>query len=447
MRAARLTFFFVAAAAAAGIAPACGGKKAGLAPPADGASFEDAGAGLPDAPAAEASSEGGARGCARAVASGAPFGAAGIPSDGAGVAAVNDTLVAFSVSGARCSDRRVGQACIYLFDGKLYSRVGAKPAGDDVSGDFSTPLDTYSLARSPRTGRIAAVLKREFRNYLIATHDGSASGAIGTPAGWYKPADAASGPRPSAIAYDGERLHVAASFNQRGLSVSFVDEPGPTPQSMTPTDLVVPEVVAFHAVAAHPSGGVFLAGLTASGAVKIARVTPANVIDTSWGSAGFASVTSDAGPRYDGAGIALDSIGRIVVVYAGKSAKQTIVTRLLPTGAPDPSFAPLTLPLSSPWGERIDVGVDLDDAIYVPGLLPPVTTEPTLGAYARVLPDGTLDRTIGAAGIVAEPPAPQFFNRPTRALLSLSPNARSCQGALYLYVVDGSAGRLHNFRP
>ena len=122
----------------------------------------------------------------------------------------------------------------------------------------------------------------------------------------------------------------------------------------------------------------------------VARLTPAGALDPSFGTNGIVAIPSVPGMQNGGFGASLLDDGRIVAL--GREPRSPLLTRLLPTGAPDPSFhggvpAPLPIPFA------------LNMALHPDGFVDVVGHQRLL----RYRPDGEPDLTFGAGGAVDLP--------------------------------------------
>jgi uncharacterized delta-60 repeat protein len=139
----------------------------------------------------------------------------------------------------------------------------------------------------------------------------------------------------------------------------------------------------------------------------VARLTPAGALDPSFGPNGLVAIPSVPGMQNGGFGAALLGDGRIVAL--GRETSSPLLTRLLPTGAPDPSFhggvpAPLPIPFT------------LNMALHPDGFVDVLGQQRLL----RYRSDGEPDLTFGAGGAVDLPAGgdmPRLLPLAARAVL------------------------------
>ena len=150
----------------------------------------------------------------------------------------------------------------------------------------------------------------------------------------------------------------------------------------------------------------------------IARFTAAGIPDVSFSGDGIRSMSVDA-PRqyYDDPVVATDSAGRtsFAVMESGKSGPNVLVTRLLPGGARDSSFA-------GDGSRRLNYGdwdfvdalaVDARDRVLVGTDVPTSRYGTNIGVITRLRTNGTFDHAFSSDGHVRFRLAPKMFTYPT----------------------------------
>lgn len=173
---------------------------------------------------------------------------------------------------------------------------------------------------------------------------------------------------------------------------------------------------AAEAIAIDPQGRVVLAGTATLGEDQdfaVARLDSTGLPDPGLDGDGRARLGFGSGP-VDGevaTDVAVDANGRLLLV--GRTGpvfhSSALAARLLPGGAPDPSFdgdGRLALGLSDPAAAEA-LAIDRDGRIVVAGLRregeeATGQTEAEEAFLARLQPDGALDSSFGAAGVVRE---------------------------------------------
>jgi uncharacterized delta-60 repeat protein len=152
------------------------------------------------------------------------------------------------------------------------------------------------------------------------------------------------------------------------------------------------------------SGNIVVTGVTSGTASDVAllRLTPDGALDTTFGTGGVVSVQR-AGNQAGGA-VAVQPDGKIVVAATSdeNSLNQLLVQRFTSAGAPDTTFGTngaVLVPIGgSPQTQALMV-LMLDGRILVAGNgVQGATTGPV---FVRLMPDGTLDPTLGSGGPVA----------------------------------------------
>ena len=147
------------------------------------------------------------------------------------------------------------------------------------------------------------------------------------------------------------------------------------------------------AVAVLPNGKILLGGFSGpeGGNVQVARLNPDGELDMTFGTGGKAAV--DFGGDDFGLAMARQANGRIVL--AGTStAAGAIVARVRAAGAPDPDFAGDGRLSLSPNGTLRSVFVQPDRRIVVAGNIAGLATM----TVTRLMPNGTPDPTFAGDG-------------------------------------------------
>jgi uncharacterized delta-60 repeat protein len=153
------------------------------------------------------------------------------------------------------------------------------------------------------------------------------------------------------------------------------------------------------ALAVAPDGTAVVASDAVRGgaaAIAVSRFAPG-------GGAPVTSFVAVPGRAATAAGVAIDPSGRAVVAGTaqGGAGTEGLVTRLLPDGAPDPSFgggAPVILPGGMQL-RALALGPD-GAALLAGSVRAPLRSEL---AAVRVLPDGTRDASFGLGGLATAP--------------------------------------------
>jgi uncharacterized delta-60 repeat protein/uncharacterized repeat protein (TIGR01451 family) len=158
--------------------------------------------------------------------------------------------------------------------------------------------------------------------------------------------------------------------------------------------------VSAHAVAIDGSGRILVASnssVVGGSDIFVSRFNPSGALDGTFGAGGIATI--DLGGKEQAFALAIDGTGRIIV--AGSSGQNStadfLVARLTDAGALDASFnATGTNVVSVTNGADIAYGVDLtsDGAIVAGGSAGGNT------GVIKLLDNGTLDTSFGAAGVV-----------------------------------------------
>jgi uncharacterized delta-60 repeat protein len=137
---------------------------------------------------------------------------------------------------------------------------------------------------------------------------------------------------------------------------------------------------------------------TASGGMNVARVTTAGVLDPSFDGDGMATI-SFPGINTGAEGVAIDSLGRIVLAGSGGNPSEMAVACLTDAGIPDPSFdgdGLQTIAFGTTSCEGHSVAIDAFDRVVVAG-------DTVVGSFekfavARLTSAGALDSTFDGDG-------------------------------------------------
>lgn len=165
-----------------------------------------------------------------------------------------------------------------------------------------------------------------------------------------------------------------------------------------------------NALAIEPSGSVAVVG-SAGSDVAIAQLLPDGTTDSSFGVDGeIISHFALSGGAVKGRAVALDSLGRLVIVASGSGSDgrdNFLLTRLLPGGATDMTFGVegfVTVYFTyggSNSAIATEVALQSDGQIVVAGtadISPTTTAQDYQYAIARLNDDGTQDATFGTDG-------------------------------------------------
>jgi len=141
----------------------------------------------------------------------------------------------------------------------------------------------------------------------------------------------------------------------------------------------------------------------------VVRYSPSGVADSSFGFSGYAGIAETSGGEAKAAAIAVDSNGAIIV--AGSIASLTYpsgafaVTRLLTSGAPDPSFngGNIAVVGFANGGAVNAVAVDASNRPILAGFALPTGATSSNMTLARFTSGGVLDTSFGSAGVVSTP--------------------------------------------
>ena len=129
-------------------------------------------------------------------------------------------------------------------------------------------------------------------------------------------------------------------------------------------------------------------------------VAAGGAIDMAWGMQGMA--TQHIGPGADFDDMAIDSMGRMIVVGKANSVGDALVFRLLADGSLDTSFGTdgiYTYDLAGNADAATAVAVDSSDNVYVVGYEKPFGASPFRGVVWKFLASGTLDNSFGTDGL------------------------------------------------
>jgi uncharacterized delta-60 repeat protein len=153
----------------------------------------------------------------------------------------------------------------------------------------------------------------------------------------------------------------------------------------------------------QPDGRIVAVGRAGSFSIAAARYNADGSLDPSFGTGGQVIVSLPQG--FDVGGAALQPDGKVVIVGAYPSSpfvqRDFALFRLLPGGAPDPSFGANGL-VTSDFGQ-IETGRSVivlgDGRLVVAGWRSPTTADTGDFALVRYMADGTLDTTFGSGGL------------------------------------------------
>lgn len=182
------------------------------------------------------------------------------------------------------------------------------------------------------------------------------------------------------------------------------------------------------AVAVEPSGAAVLAGqawISGSRQFAAARLAPGGQPDPGFGAAGRMTIAPPGLPEAEAKAVAIDSSGRLLLAGTDGPAGGELapVVRLLKSGQPDPSFGKagaVLLPLPGP-GVANAVATDSTGRIVVAGgVRSGGGWEPFL---ARLLPDGSMDPSFGGDGLVRDSRLTSSFS-PGAIALGVDPAGR-----------------------
>ena len=174
-------------------------------------------------------------------------------------------------------------------------------------------------------------------------------------------------------------------------------------------------------VAVQPDGSIVLAGFSApadqqsiadeSSNLVVARLTPAGVLDTTFGTGGI--VTSGLGGVGGAVRVKVDSAGRLVVLAdalqintdssgepIGLSSETSTVFRFTASGAVDQSFGSggATVLTSDPLMEGDGLALDSTGRILVAGIEGASLSVKPSSFVSRLTPEGAPDQTFGTGG-------------------------------------------------
>jgi uncharacterized delta-60 repeat protein len=172
-------------------------------------------------------------------------------------------------------------------------------------------------------------------------------------------------------------------------------------------DGIAPLADAVSDVIIDPSGRIVVTG-SHDGDLAVFRLTPDGVLDPSFASDGIATAEFAAYSYSYAYGLALDSLGRIVVggEAAGENEADFAVARFLGDGTLDPSFsgdgrvATDLDSLGNPDYPRA-MAIDANDRVYLVGTsFPSSPGDPWRSAFVRYTATGSVDATFDGDGIV-----------------------------------------------
>ncbi|WP_207215802.1 hypothetical protein [Pseudolysobacter antarcticus] len=149
--------------------------------------------------------------------------------------------------------------------------------------------------------------------------------------------------------------------------------------------------------------------LTGNPVFTVVRYSPSGVADSTFGFAGYAGVAETSGGTAQAAAITMDGNGAIVV--AGSIASLAYpsgafaVTRLLASGAPDPSFNSGNIAVVgfANGGAANAVAVDASNRPILAGFALPTGATSSLMTLARFTSAGALDTSFGSGGVASPP--------------------------------------------
>ena len=253
--------------------------------------------------------------------------------------------------------------------------VLVQPNGRIVVAGGGSASDAFCVARLQRNG----LLDKTFRSTGKRTvsfgggHEGAYAAAL-QPDGKV------------VLAGDAELRVAIARLNANGsLDTSFSGD-GKTLISWGPVGRAM-------AVLVLPNGKLLVGGFSGpeGGNMEVARLNPGGALDTTFGTAGRASI--DFGGTEFGLAMARQADGRILV--AGRASPGgAIVARLRANGAPDPDFDGDGRVTLSSEGTATAVLVQQDRKVVVAGNI----TGFGAMTVTRLLPNGAIDAAFGAGG-------------------------------------------------
>jgi uncharacterized delta-60 repeat protein len=207
-------------------------------------------------------------------------------------------------------------------------------------------------------------------------------------------------------------------------------QPGALDPNFGNGGIVVTPEGAGYAMAVQPDGKILAAGYIdgAADGLAVARYLPNGDLDTTFGSAGIASLEPGLGQASTTTrAVAVQPDGRILLT--GDDYGYIAVGRLEQDGTPDQSFGSDGL-VQTPIEPRFDPAgllVEPDGKIVVDGRGSLSGDRYTAATLARYVPDGTLDPTFGSGGIVQ-------IRRPSLSMGRMAPGP---EGTILAAVTEG----------
>jgi uncharacterized delta-60 repeat protein len=169
------------------------------------------------------------------------------------------------------------------------------------------------------------------------------------------------------------------------------------------------------ALGVQSDGSIIVAGsgdAAAGPQAFVLRLTPAGVLDTSFGTAGLVVVASPDPNATDFSFRALAVLADDAIVAAG-GGRDMVVAKFSADGSPDPTFGaggtaflelgPVTGGTSASGDDAFGIAVQSDGRLVLGGARADLALQRNEAVLARVTADGTLDPTFGADGVVLVP--------------------------------------------
>jgi uncharacterized delta-60 repeat protein len=158
-------------------------------------------------------------------------------------------------------------------------------------------------------------------------------------------------------------------------------------------------------MAIQPSDGKIVVAGDLGGETAVARYNTDGTLDSSFGTAGVATLAVDQGDQL--LGLALQSDGKIVAAGtsdAGNSDSHVVLLRLTTSGVPDSTFGTggvVTTDVTGDYEQANDVAIQPDGKIVVAGNVGRAGVNPPQydAVLARYNTDGTVDSSFGSGGI------------------------------------------------